>query len=262
MSSLKGFKRIQGFEGSRGRVNDKRINILDLSREQLVDWLAERGIAAYRAGQILKWIYRRQKDSFAEMSDIAKDVRALLPQHFRIPRLEIQAMQTSADGTRKYLFGLADGERIESVLIPERDHYTLCVSSQVGCAQNCRFCLTAKSKLRRNLAQGEILGQVRDIKKDLPQPEQLTNLVFMGMGEPLANFDHLLGALQVGRLDVAEGGKLNALQAEHDVQETAAAISGAEDGDTDRTLRRPLRGGRSGKGEAELGQERSSGRHA
>jgi 23S rRNA (adenine2503-C2)-methyltransferase len=178
-------------------VNDKRINILDLSREQLVDWLAERGIAAYRAGQILKWIYRRQRDSFAEMSDIAKEVRALLPQHFRIPRLETRAMQTSADGTRKYLFGLADGESIESVLIPERDHYTLCVSSQVGCAQNCRFCLTAKSKLRRNLSQGEILGQVRDIKKDLPRPEELTNLVFMGMGEPLANFDHLMGALAI-----------------------------------------------------------------
>ena len=176
---------------------DERINILNLSREQLADLLAERGIAAYRAGQILKWIYRRQKDDFAEMSDIAKDVRAFLSQHIRIPRLEVLAVQTSADGTRKYLFGLEGGESIESVLIPERDHYTLCVSSQVGCAQNCRFCLTAKSKLRRNLTPGEILGQVRDIKKDLPQPEQLTNLVFMGMGEPLANFDNLLSALTI-----------------------------------------------------------------
>ena len=176
---------------------DERINILNLSRQQLAELLAERGIAAYRAGQILKWIYRGQKDSFAEMSDIAKDVRAFLSQHVRIPRLEVVAVQTSADGTRKYLFGLEDGESIESVLIPERDHYTLCVSSQVGCAQNCRFCLTAKSKLRRNLTPGEILGQVRDIKKDLPQPEQLTNLVFMGMGEPLANFDNLLGALAI-----------------------------------------------------------------
>jgi 23S rRNA (adenine2503-C2)-methyltransferase len=176
---------------------NERINILDVARENLADWLASRGIAAYRAGQILKWIYRRQKDSFAEMSDIAKDVRAILPQHFRIPRLEVRAVQTSADGTRKYLFGLEDGESIESVLIPERNHFTLCVSSQVGCAQNCLFCLTAKSKLRRNLTPGEILGQVRDIKKDLPQPEQLTNLVFMGMGEPLANFDNLLGALGI-----------------------------------------------------------------
>jgi 23S rRNA (adenine2503-C2)-methyltransferase len=175
----------------------ERINILNLSREQLGGWLAERGIAAYRAKQILKWIYHHQKDSFVEMSDIAKDVRALLPQHFRIPRLEVMAMQTSVDGTRKYLFGLEDGESIESVLIPERDHYTLCVSSQVGCAQNCRFCLTARSTLRRNLAPGEIIGQVRDIQHDLPAPEQLTNIVFMGMGEPLANFDNLMGALAI-----------------------------------------------------------------
>jgi 23S rRNA (adenine2503-C2)-methyltransferase len=178
-------------------AEEARINILNLSREQLGHWLAGRGIAAYRAGQALKWIYRRQKDSFAEMSDIGKDVRALLLQHFRIPRLEVRAMQASADGTRKYLFGLEDGESIESVLIPERGHYTLCVSSQAGCAQNCRFCLTATGGLRRNLAQGEILGQVRDIQNDLPAPEQLTNLVFMGMGEPLANFDNLAGALAI-----------------------------------------------------------------
>jgi len=175
----------------------ERTNILNVPREQLVDWLTDRGIAAYRAGQILKWIYRRQKDSFSEMSDIAKEVRALLPQHFRIPRLETRAVQTSSDGTRKYLLGLEDGESIESVLIPERDHYTLCVSSQVGCAQNCRFCLTAKSRLRRNLTCGEILAQVRDIKHGLPEPEQLSNLVFMGMGEPLANLESLLGALEV-----------------------------------------------------------------
>lgn len=174
----------------------ERANLLDISREQLVEWLAARGIAAYRAGQILKWVYRRRRGDFAEMSDIAKEVRALLPQHFRIPRLEIRALQTSADGTRKYLFGLEDGESIESVLIPERDHYTLCVSSQVGCAQNCRFCLTAKSKLRRNLSQGEILGQIRDIQQDLPDPERLTNLVFMGMGEPLANYARLMSAVR------------------------------------------------------------------
>jgi 23S rRNA (adenine2503-C2)-methyltransferase len=172
-------------------------NILNVSRQQLVDWLAERGIAAYRAGQILKWVHRRQTDDFAAMSDIAKEVRALLPLHFRIPRLEVRAMQTSADGTRKYLFGLEDGESIESVLIPERDHFTLCVSSQVGCAQNCRFCLTATSRLRRNLTCGEILAQIRDIKHELPEPEQLSNLVFMGMGEPLANLENLLAALEI-----------------------------------------------------------------
>ncbi|HWR92138.1 MAG TPA: 23S rRNA (adenine(2503)-C(2))-methyltransferase RlmN, partial [Desulfobacterales bacterium] len=162
-----------------------RANILNVSRQQLVDWLAERGIAAYRAGQILKWIHRRQKDDFAEMSDIAKEVRALLPQHFRIPRLEIRALQTSTDGTRKYLFGLEDGETIESVLIPERDHFTLCVSSQVGCAQNCRFCLTAKSKLRRNLTCGEIIAQVRDIKHGLAHAHEHEVAQLLRRGEPV-----------------------------------------------------------------------------
>ncbi len=176
-------------------LETERINLLEVSREWLVEWLAERGIAAYRADQVLTWVYRRQEDSFAAMSNIAKDVRTLLSRHFRVARLQIRARQTSVDGTRKYLFGLEDGESIESVLIPERDHYTLCVSSQVGCAQNCRFCLTAKSKLRRNLSRAEILGQVRDVKKDLTDPGQLTNIVFMGMGEPLANFDNLLAAL-------------------------------------------------------------------
>ncbi len=178
------------------------INLLDLSREQLAAWLAKRGIAAYRAGQILKWVYHRQADDFVEISDLAKQMRALLAGHFRIPRLEVRAEQTSADGTRKFLFGLEDGESIETVLIPERDHYTLCVSSQVGCAQNCRFCLTAKGKLTRNLTQGEILGQVRDVKNRLPDPERLTNLVFMGMGEPLANFEPLMGALAI----ITDGG--------------------------------------------------------
>ena len=175
----------------------EQTDILNMTRQQLAGWLAERGIAAYRAGQILKWIHRRQKDDFAAMSDIAKEVRALLPQHFRIPCLEVRAVQTSADGTRKYLFGLEDGEAIESVLIPERDHFTLCVSSQVGCGLNCRFCLTAKSKLRRNLTCGEIIAQVRDIKRGLAAPEQLSNLVFMGMGEPLANLENLLAALEI-----------------------------------------------------------------
>jgi 23S rRNA (adenine2503-C2)-methyltransferase len=173
----------------------ERINLLDVSRERLAEWLAGRGVAAYRAGQVLNWVYRRQAESFDAMSDLGKELRALLAQEFRIPRLSILARQTSSDGSAKYLFGLEDGERIETVLIPERDHCTLCVSSQVGCAQNCRFCLTAKGKLRRNLSAGEILAQVRDVRRQLPDPGQLTNIVFMGMGEPLANLENLLGAL-------------------------------------------------------------------
>jgi 23S rRNA (adenine2503-C2)-methyltransferase len=175
--------------------SDTPTNLLDLGRDRLAEWLAERDIAAYRAGQILKWVYRHQVDRFEDMTNIAKPIRELLAQHFHIARLAVRDQRTSADGTCKYLFELGDGERIEAVLIPERDHYTLCVSSQAGCAQNCAFCLTGKGRLRRNLSQGEILAQVRDIRRDLPAPERLTNIVFMGMGEPLANYAHLLGAL-------------------------------------------------------------------
>jgi len=113
----------------------KRRDILELSREQLVAWLADRKIAAYRADQIQKWVYLRQADRFDVMTDISKEIRTLLPQHFVIGRLEAEQIETSRDGSRKYLFRLKDGKHIESVLIPERDHFTLCVSTQVGCAQ-------------------------------------------------------------------------------------------------------------------------------
>jgi 23S rRNA (adenine2503-C2)-methyltransferase len=171
------------------------MNIIELTREQLLAWLTQRAIAGYRAEQILKWIYLRQADSFEQMTDISKDVRALLAQHFQIGRLEAEEVETSRDGSRKYLFKLGDGKRIESVLIPERDHYTLCVSSQVGCALGCLFCLTAAGGFERNLSRAEIIGQVRDIKNELENPELLRNIVFMGMGEPLANYENLVSAL-------------------------------------------------------------------
>ena len=172
-----------------------KINIIELSREQLVTWLTERDIAAYRADQILKWIYLRQADSFDAMTDIAKDIRPMLARHFVIGRLETEQIETSRDGSRKYLFRLSDGKFVESVLIPERDHYTLCISSQVGCAQGCLFCLTAAGGFERNLTQAEIIAQVRDIKNELADPTQLRNIVFMGMGEPLANYKNLVSAL-------------------------------------------------------------------
>ena len=124
------------------RFNEK-INILELSKASIVRWLEIRQIKSYRADQILKWIYLRQTDRFEQMTDIAKEIRLLLDDHFMIIRLQSENIETSKDGSRKYLFKLKDGKYIESVLIPERDHYTLCISTQVGCAQNCRFCLTA-----------------------------------------------------------------------------------------------------------------------
>lgn len=176
---------------------DKKKNILEFDRNQLIAWLDDNGIAPYRADQILKWIYLRQADRFNQMTDIAKDIRTLLEDHFSIDRLELENVETSKDGSRKYLLKLKDGKQIESVLIPERDHYTLCISSQVGCALNCRFCLTARGGLQRNLSKAEIVSQVRDVRNSLDDPLPLSNLVFMGMGEPLANYKNLVAAIAV-----------------------------------------------------------------
>jgi 23S rRNA (adenine2503-C2)-methyltransferase len=174
---------------------DEKINILEQNPDQLIGWLADHGNASYRAGQILKWIYLRQADDFDAMTNLSKDLRAVLSRHFVIERLEKERVEMSQDGSRKYLFKLKDGKHIESVLIPERDHYTLCISSQVGCAQGCLFCLTAMGGFERNLSRGEIIAQVRDIQNDLDDPKRLTNIVFMGMGEPLANYKNLVSAI-------------------------------------------------------------------
>ncbi len=176
---------------------DGKINILELSKERLSSWLESRQIESYRADQILKWIYTRQTDAFDRMTDLSNDLRGRLADHFSIDRLMTEYIATSKDGTRKYVFKLKDGKRIESVLIPERDHYTLCISSQVGCAQGCRFCLTASGGFQRNLSTAEIVSQVRDIRNELKDPMSLSNLVFMGMGEPLANYKNLLAAIEV-----------------------------------------------------------------
>ncbi len=175
----------------------KKKNILDISRDQLLAWLDRQGIESYRADQILKWIYLRQADTFEVMTDVSKQIRALLKQHFSIRRLEKIRIEISKDGSQKYLFRLNDRKLIESVLIPERDHDTLCISSQVGCAQNCRFCLTAAGGFERNLTTAEIVSQVRDIKSDQKDENRLRNIVFMGMGEPLANYKNLIRALTV-----------------------------------------------------------------
>jgi 23S rRNA (adenine2503-C2)-methyltransferase len=179
------------------KISGKKINILELSKERFASWLDERHIESYRADQVFKWIYLRQTDRFDLMTDIAKDIRTLLEDHFTIDRLQIENVEISKDGSRKYLFTLKDGKCIESVLIPERDHYTLCTSSQVGCAQGCRFCLTARGGLQRNLSKAEIVSQVRDVKNELDDSKSLSNVVFMGMGEPLANYKNLVAAIEI-----------------------------------------------------------------
>jgi 23S rRNA (adenine2503-C2)-methyltransferase len=173
----------------------KKPDIKELTNDKLVSWLQSKGLEPYRAVQIQKWIYLRQADTFDTMTNVGKKIRELLSRHFSIARLEKTRIETSKDGSQKYLFKLDDGKYVESVLIPEKDHYTLCISTQVGCAQGCRFCLTAKGGWVRNLTRGEIVAQVRDISNCLDGPKRLTNIVLMGMGEPLANYSNVVSAI-------------------------------------------------------------------
>jgi 23S rRNA (adenine2503-C2)-methyltransferase len=176
-------------------------NIQNYTREELAKWLENKGSRSFRAGQIFKWIYLKHAQNFDEMTDLGKELRGLLTKNFYLSGLDLEDKQVSSDTTEKFLFRLGDGHHIETVLIPEKDHFTLCVSTQVGCAMNCQFCLTAKGGFKRNLTVAEIISQVRDARFFLVQkkidPLKLSNIVFMGMGEPLANYDTLIKALQI-----------------------------------------------------------------
>jgi 23S rRNA (adenine2503-C2)-methyltransferase len=174
-------------------------NIKSLTRGELQASLAEQGLKKYRADQILTWIYSHHASSFEEMTNIAKTERSLLASFFFISALKIIRGEVSRDGTRKFLFELEYRHTIESVLIPDEDRQTLCISSQVGCQQACRFCLTGSKGFERNLAFHEITDQVLEISHILNREgaRGITNIVLMGMGEPLANFDEVAKALTI-----------------------------------------------------------------
>lgn len=170
-----------------------------LTADEFKDQLSAMGLAGYRAGQVLTWIYQRYATTFAEMTNISKGDRAQLDDRFVITAPELALVERSSDGTRKLLFRLVDGHTIESVLIPDEDRQTLCISSQVGCQQACRFCLTARSGFVRNLAAHEISDQVLETARMLHHEgtRGITNIVFMGMGEPLANIDAVMQAIGI-----------------------------------------------------------------
>ena len=174
-------------------------DLRNLTQEKLVCFVESLGQPAFRGRQLLPWIYRPGQTAFADMTDLAKEFRALLAQKARISSLEAAAVERSQDGAVKFAFRLADDRIIESVLIPEEDRNTLCLSSQVGCAMDCTFCLTGKMGFGRNLSVAEIVGQVCAVRDWMLQEERpaLTNLVFMGMGEPLANFAALLDSISL-----------------------------------------------------------------
>ena len=186
---------------------DGRLNLVGLSKDAIRAALAEAGMdarqAKLRAKQIWHWIYNRGVTEFAAMTDIAKVQHPWLAERFVVGRPQVIEAQVSSDGTRKWLLRSDDGQDYEMVFIPDADRGTLCVSSQVGCTLNCRFCHTGTMKLVRNLTAGEIVGQVMLARDGLgewpsqPDGRLLTNIVMMGMGEPLYNFENVRDALKV-----------------------------------------------------------------
>ncbi len=171
-----------------------KVNLKSLSEKKLTEFIESQGQSPYRARQIINWIYKKYASSFEEMTDLAKSFREGLNKIAFISNLKLLKRDTSKDGTQKFLFELEDGETIESVLIPDKDRLTLCISSQVGCAMGCGFCVTGKLGLKRNLRAYEIVDQIISVSKTIA-PSSFTNIVFMGMGEPLHNFPGVLEAL-------------------------------------------------------------------
>jgi 23S rRNA (adenine2503-C2)-methyltransferase len=183
-----------------------KTNLLDLDREGLERFFADTlGEKRFRAQQVMKWIYHRHVTDFAEMTDLGKALREKLEQHAEVVPPKILFEKPAADGTYKWLLGMDGGNAIECVFIPDKGRGTLCVSSQVGCGLNCSFCSTGKEGFNRNLSTAEIIGQVWVAAKHLGNvphhQRKLTNVVMMGMGEPLLNFDNVVRAMALMRDD-------------------------------------------------------------
>lgn len=186
------------------------VNLLGLPRAGLEALFAEWGERPFRAVQIMKWLHHRGVDDFDRMTDLSRALRERLAAEAVVRMPEVVHEHVSADGTRKWLMGLEDGQRIEVVFIPEKDRGTLCVSSQVGCALDCSFCATGKQGFNRNLSAAEIVGQVRQAARRLEgvitdRERAITNIVLMGMGEPLLNYDAVVAAMDVLLDDLGYG---------------------------------------------------------
>ncbi len=176
-----------------------KLHIADLDKPALEKLLAEHGWPRFRAEQVFRWLHQSAVEDFSEMSNVPKALIAFLQERYGKPQAcRIILERQSVDGTRKYLLELFDGNTIEAVYIPEENRGTLCISVQVGCPMNCSFCATGQSGFVRNLSGGEIVSQVNAVRAKLPKDGPgLTNIVFMGMGEPFANFEAVLRAVQI-----------------------------------------------------------------
>jgi 23S rRNA (adenine2503-C2)-methyltransferase len=171
--------------------------LTELTVAELEERLAGLGVEKWRARPILLWIYRRFAESFEAMTDLSLELRAELPRHFSIARTAVEARRESPDGTTKFLVALGDGDVVETVLIPEGERRTVCISTQVGCPVGCVFCASGLGGLKRNLTAGEIVEQVLHARRAMGAEERISNLVVMGIGEPLLNTRNLLKSLRI-----------------------------------------------------------------
>lgn len=219
---------------------NSRVNLLNFSHQQLKDYFASIGEKPFRATQVIKWLHQMYVDDVEQMTNLSKKMRAFLSEHAEIRVPEIIEEQKSADGTRKWLLRLESGNAIETVFIPEDNRGTLCISSQVGCALDCTFCSTARQGFNRNLSVAEIIGQLwiakRALKEEPKGDRVVTNVVMMGMGEPLLNFDQVVPSLELmlddnayglsrRRVTVSTSGVLPAMDRLADKLDVALAVS-------------------------------------
>jgi len=161
--------------------------------DQLRESVTTLGLPGFTANQLSDWLYKKNIDSFEEMINISKNTRSLLAEKFELGFVPPSSVSISSDGTKKYLYPIKNNRFVEAAFIPEKDRATLCVSSQVGCRMGCRFCMTARQGFQSNLTAGEIVNQIRS----LPEREALTNIVYMGMGEPMDNYQNMIWSLEI-----------------------------------------------------------------
>jgi 23S rRNA (adenine2503-C2)-methyltransferase len=174
-----------------------RPDVAELERAELEDALEALGVRRFHARQVFRWVHRKGVVELDRMTDLGRSLRATLADRIQVSTPEVAARDVSADGTTKFVLALGDGRRIESVYIPDTPRQTFCISTQVGCAMKCAFCLTGRMGLARNLTAGEIAGQVRVLARELDLLDRPFNIVLMGMGEPLHNYDATMKALRI-----------------------------------------------------------------
>lgn len=214
----------------------KLVNLLDFDRKGLQTFFVGIGEKPFRATQLLKWIYQEDVTDFDQMTNLSKTLRTYLKAHCTITPPEMLVEQVASDGTRKWAIEMSCGNRVEAVFIPEEKRGTLCVSSQIGCALACTFCSTARQGFNRNLSVSEIIGQLYVAQKRLGQETRITNVVMMGMGEPLLNFDNVVAAMNLmmddftfglskRRVTISTSGVVPAMNRLNDVCDVSMAVS-------------------------------------